>query len=345
MYRKSCKAADSYNESSLNDNSIKGVDSSIGHSLRESWDSNSQDDITHIVYKAQTLLEFQNGSVKTPHVENQNATEKHFGKISWHNKPANVVKKKCNKYSSGLFKNRSTSAPVLAINASASSYSRSIHSLSSSTLTSLATSICAACYDPAHFTLSCAMLPRDVLPKIAALYDWHIKGETKDNRTQRFLAQIAASTNIDVFNTTDTLPFRLDETLRSCSPHTTPFYRQKKKKERTRAETLVKHTPDPPPRQADTHDSHPLEKEMLTESRPKALVQKTRTHSLFPPIKAGQKLPYPLRTPASPICNYEGLSLKRYIRDFYMRQTNITLVNVVWNITCRNAYRAGPPYC
>lgn len=92
LYDKSCKVADVYYESILNDIFIKGVNSSNCHSLWEYWGApNPQADLTDIAFKAQLQLAIQKGSTKPSHTGNHNATAKQFGKRSRHNKTANVV--------------------------------------------------------------------------------------------------------------------------------------------------------------------------------------------------------------------------------------------------------------
>lgn len=91
LFAKSCKVAGDYDESTLNNIFIGGVDSSILHSLRKYWTSNPQVHLTNIFIKAQSLLAIRKEIAKSPPAGIQNATSKQFGKESWHNKTANFV--------------------------------------------------------------------------------------------------------------------------------------------------------------------------------------------------------------------------------------------------------------
>lgn len=83
--------ADVWDESTLCDIHIKGVDPSICHSLLVYWVSNAQASCTNIAVTEQSLLEIPKGSTKLPQAENQNALAKYFGKRSWYDKTANVA--------------------------------------------------------------------------------------------------------------------------------------------------------------------------------------------------------------------------------------------------------------
>lgn len=59
----SWKVADVHEESALNDIFTKGVDFTICHSLREYWATYQHIDVTNIVFKTQSMLAIQKGSV------------------------------------------------------------------------------------------------------------------------------------------------------------------------------------------------------------------------------------------------------------------------------------------
>lgn len=59
LYVKSCKAADVYDGSTLNDIFIEGVDFSICHSHGKCWVSNPQAELSDIAFKTQPLLVIQ----------------------------------------------------------------------------------------------------------------------------------------------------------------------------------------------------------------------------------------------------------------------------------------------
>lgn len=48
---KSCKVVDVYDESTLNDVILKGIDPSIRHSLRNYWATNPQVDLTDMLFQ------------------------------------------------------------------------------------------------------------------------------------------------------------------------------------------------------------------------------------------------------------------------------------------------------
>lgn len=73
---KSCKVADVYDESTLNNISIEKVVSSICNSLRKYWVFSPQTGLSNIALKEQSLLAIQNERAKSPHAGTQNATAK-----------------------------------------------------------------------------------------------------------------------------------------------------------------------------------------------------------------------------------------------------------------------------
>lgn len=52
LYAKSCKVADVYDESTLNNSVVEGVDIFSCHSPRKCWASSLQVDVTNIAFKA-----------------------------------------------------------------------------------------------------------------------------------------------------------------------------------------------------------------------------------------------------------------------------------------------------
>lgn len=62
LISKSCKVADVNDESSLNDMFIESVDMPICYSLRNQYATNSQADLTNIVFQGELLLSMQKGS-------------------------------------------------------------------------------------------------------------------------------------------------------------------------------------------------------------------------------------------------------------------------------------------
>lgn len=50
---KSCKVADMFDELTLNDVIIKGVDPSIGRSLRSCWSTNARANLTDIAFQTE----------------------------------------------------------------------------------------------------------------------------------------------------------------------------------------------------------------------------------------------------------------------------------------------------
>lgn len=54
-----CKVVDMYDESTLKDVFIGGMDLSIRHSLRQSWAQNPQADVAEIEFQAKSLLSIQ----------------------------------------------------------------------------------------------------------------------------------------------------------------------------------------------------------------------------------------------------------------------------------------------
>lgn len=56
------KAADVYDEGTLNDGLIEGVDELIRHSLRNYWATNQQADLSETAFHAKSLMEIQKES-------------------------------------------------------------------------------------------------------------------------------------------------------------------------------------------------------------------------------------------------------------------------------------------
>lgn len=82
LYAKSCIVADVYDESTLNNIFIEGVDLSIRHSPREYWATHLQASMTGIVLEDQSLLEIQGGATKPANTNNRAASNKTCGKHS-----------------------------------------------------------------------------------------------------------------------------------------------------------------------------------------------------------------------------------------------------------------------
>lgn len=64
LFAESCKVADVYDDSTLKDVFIKGVDPSIKHSLRIYCATNSQVDLTDFAFQTRSLLSIQKKSGK-----------------------------------------------------------------------------------------------------------------------------------------------------------------------------------------------------------------------------------------------------------------------------------------
>lgn len=120
---------------------------------------------------AQSLPQIQRESAIPPHARNQNATAKQFDKRRWHKKTANVVDIECTTSLRRSSWHRSESPPVLAVNA----------------LTSASTQLDtrAVCYDPAHSTLGCMLLPWDAPPNIVAIHEGYLRGKNTSSWPQR----------------------------------------------------------------------------------------------------------------------------------------------------------------
>lgn len=142
---KSCKATDIYDAFTLNNIVVEEVDLSISHGLREYCAPNPHAGLTDIAFKTRSLLAFQKESTKPPHARTQNATVKHFGKRSWHNKTTNVVDAGSTPCPSQSSQHWSKPSLVLPINTLTSLFPRSDTPSSTTTLSSLATSTCAVC--------------------------------------------------------------------------------------------------------------------------------------------------------------------------------------------------------
>lgn len=64
LHAKPCKVADVYDESTLNDIFIKGVDFTICHRVRKYWAMQPHVDLNNIAFKPQSLLAIQKNSAK-----------------------------------------------------------------------------------------------------------------------------------------------------------------------------------------------------------------------------------------------------------------------------------------
>lgn len=106
---------------------------------------------------------------------------KQFSKEGWHNKTADVVDARSTTSSDQSFGRHPKSSLLLATNVPTSSLTRFDTSTLFSTLLSLAAPTCVVCYDPAHSTLCCPLLPREALHNIAAVCTRHLRaGKTGD---------------------------------------------------------------------------------------------------------------------------------------------------------------------
>lgn len=144
---------------------------------------------------------------------------KRSGKRSLHNKTANVVLKKSTALPNQSSHRRLKYPPVLATNTPTFLLTRFGTTSLSSTQPSRASSTRAMCYGPPHSTLGCQLLLRHAVPNIATIRKEHLRGRNTGDRTQRLLAQIAASILIVVFTTVLSFFSSLDETWTFCSPY------------------------------------------------------------------------------------------------------------------------------
>lgn len=78
LYTQTCKVADFYDESTLNETRIERVGSFICHSLRKYWALNRQANLTDIAFWAQSLVRIHEKSSKSLPTGNQNANAKKF---------------------------------------------------------------------------------------------------------------------------------------------------------------------------------------------------------------------------------------------------------------------------
>lgn len=152
LYTESCDFADVYDESALNGNFIKDVNTSICRSLEGHWAYKPHSGLTDIAFTAQSLLVGQKGSVKLQHSWNQNATAKQIDEKSWRNKTANVVDTESTTAPCRSSHSRSKSLPVLVISAPTSSFTTTNTPSSTSTLPSPPRSTYAIRWDHAHST-------------------------------------------------------------------------------------------------------------------------------------------------------------------------------------------------
>lgn len=117
-------------------------------------------------------------------------------------------------------------SPALAGNTPTSSFIRTDTTSFSSTIPKLRTSACAVHYDPAHYTLSCLLLPRNALSNIATVHDRNLKDRNIGNHTERPLTPIATSTVIVIFPIIVPLLPHLNVTVRFYCVHAMPHHRQ-----------------------------------------------------------------------------------------------------------------------
>lgn len=87
LYAKSCNMADVYDESTIADIFIDKVDSSVSDRLHEYCATHLCADVSDFVFKAQSLLEIQKGSMKPASSCSQAARSKPFARCNWIGRP------------------------------------------------------------------------------------------------------------------------------------------------------------------------------------------------------------------------------------------------------------------